>query len=144
MSTLTTGARGAGAARIFDASTRLGRALRALAFVGPLGVAAGCGVPMCPWASVFGQPCPGCGMTRAALALARADVGAALAWNPTAPLTVPLCAALAAFFVVSYVRDGRMRANDPVPRALAVGTIVLLAIVWGARAFGAFGGPVAV
>jgi len=41
-------------------------------------------VPGCPLHALTGVPCPGCGTTRAALALARGDVPAAFGWNPLA------------------------------------------------------------
>ena len=41
-------------------------------------------LPPCPFHALTGLPCPGCGTTRAALALARGDVAAALGWNPLA------------------------------------------------------------
>ena len=39
-------------------------------------------LPPCPVKALSGIPCPACGSGRAALALARFDVLAALAWNP--------------------------------------------------------------
>ena len=41
-------------------------------------------LPACPWKTLTGVPCPGCGTTRAALALARLDVAAAFAVSPLA------------------------------------------------------------
>ncbi len=41
-------------------------------------------LPPCPLKSFTGVPCPGCGTTRAALALGRLDVGAAFAVSPLA------------------------------------------------------------
>jgi hypothetical protein len=46
-------------------------------------------VPGCPFHLATGVPCPGCGTTRAALALARGDVLGALAFNPLAALGIP-------------------------------------------------------
>ena len=42
------------------------------------------GLPPCPFRALVGIPCLTCGTTRALLALARLDVGAALCWNPLA------------------------------------------------------------
>jgi hypothetical protein len=130
--------------RFFDAHPRVHRTLKLGAFVGLLGLASALGISTCPVALLTGTPCPGCGMTRAALALVRGDLALATTMNPTALVTVPLSAALVAFFSLSYIYDGRMRANARVPRALAIGTIVVLTCVWIARALGAFGGPVSV
>jgi len=41
-------------------------------------------LPACPWKALTGVPCPGCGTTRAALALARLDLAAAFAVSPLA------------------------------------------------------------
>jgi hypothetical protein len=130
--------------RWLDPTTRVGRASRLAALITPLVLASTCGVSVCPWALVLRAPCPGCGMTRAALALAHGDIALAQTMNPSALLTVPIAAGLVAFFALSYLYDGRLRANARLPRALAVGTIVVLNAVWIARAFGAFGGPVPV
>jgi len=46
---------------------------------------------ICPFRTISGIPCPGCGMTRAFLALAEGDFLGALRFNP---LSVPLFAAL--------------------------------------------------
>jgi hypothetical protein len=129
---------------LFDAKTRRGRLLRVIALVAPFALAGRFGVPTCPWALVTGRPCPGCGMTRAAGALAHGDVAAAITMNPTAPLTVPVSAAVVFFFLAAYVYDGNSRVNATLPRAAALATIAVLYAVWIARAFGAFGGPVPV
>jgi hypothetical protein len=50
--------------------------------------------PACPFHAFTGLPCPGCGTTRAVLALARGDVAGAIGWNPLAALA--LLAGLAA------------------------------------------------
>jgi len=131
-------------ARVIHPATRRGRALHVAALVSPLIVASACGVSVCPWALTMGTPCPGCGMTRAAIALAHGDVSTALALNPSALLTVPVSAAIVVFLVASYVYDGRSRANAPAPRTAAIATMIVLYGVWLARAFGAFGGPVSV
>lgn len=39
-------------------------------------------LPGCLFKFVTGVPCPGCGSTRATLALTSLDLGGALAWNP--------------------------------------------------------------
>jgi hypothetical protein len=106
--------------------------------------------PLCPTALVFGIPCPGCGLTRATLALSHGDVRAALGFHPLAPLLVPLVAWVFGKALVDYVRGA-----PPAPPArawwarrtavwLASALFVLLVGVWLARFAGYFGGPVAV
>jgi hypothetical protein len=41
-------------------------------------------VPACPFHALTGLPCPGCGATRALVALAQGDVVRAIGWNPLA------------------------------------------------------------
>src|SRR5574344_1220535 len=43
----------------------------------------------CPFISLFGIPCPGCGMTRAFIALSRLDIPGAFSANPVFP-AVPI------------------------------------------------------
>jgi len=40
------------------------------------------GMPACPFRALLGVPCLTCGSTRALVALARFDLGAAFGWNP--------------------------------------------------------------
>jgi hypothetical protein len=40
------------------------------------------GMPACPFRELLGVPCVTCGSTRALVALARIDLGAAFGWNP--------------------------------------------------------------
>jgi len=127
-------------------STRARRAL----FVG-LAAAAFAGVvffklPICPTATFFGIPCPGCGLTRATLALAHGHLGAAVALHPLAPVISPLFAWLAAKAALDYVRGDREQRGDDARRArwtTRLGATLLMALlfVWAARFFGAFGGP---
>jgi hypothetical protein len=120
------------------------RLLRVGALAAIVAAASATGVGVCPWAMIMRVPCPGCGMSRAASALAHGDVALASSLNPTAILTVPSSVALVAFFTLSYLYDGRLRANAPIPKAVALTTIAVLMAVWIARALGAFGGAVAV
>lgn len=62
-----------------------GVALALVAF-SPVATRLAAGAPSCPIRTWFDLPCLSCGTTRAALALARFDPGAALAYNPLAAL----------------------------------------------------------
>ena len=56
----------------------------------------GSGLPPCPFHSVTGLYCPGCGATRALHALVHFDVAGALAMNPLLVLALPFVALLLA------------------------------------------------
>lgn len=58
----------------------------ALVLLSPLGELFASGLPACPLKSFTGWPCPSCGATRTALALARFDLLGALAISPLASL----------------------------------------------------------
>ena len=124
---------------------RLGRV--ALVF-GVLGAAVAFEVPLCPFALATGHPCPGCGRTRAGLALLSGDPARALAFHPLSPLVVPLVALLVGANAAAYVLRGRwavvegLRGKRVTIAALALGALLLG--VWIARFLGAFGGPVPV
>lgn len=56
----------------------------ALVALSPLASRLAAGLPACPLKASTGWPCPGCGTTRAALALADLDLAAAFAVSPLA------------------------------------------------------------
>jgi hypothetical protein len=102
---------------------------------------------LCLVAAVLHVPCPGCGLTRAAFAIARGDVAGAIAWHPLSPLVVPVVLWISGAHAFRYVRTGDAWGD----RRLSRGTEILLAAmaallvaVWTARLFGWFGGPVPV
>jgi hypothetical protein len=105
-------------------------------------------LPFCPLASVLGVPCPGCGLTRATLALAQGDLKHALELHPLVLVLAPLFGWAASSAAIGYVSGpGAVRAT---PRRLTSRRLTLLASllmlatlgVWGARFLGYFGGPV--
>lgn len=122
---------------------------RALLVLG-LGAAGGVAIlldaPLCPSAALFGIPCPGCGLTRATLALVRGDVLTAFHFHPLVFVLSPLFIGLMASALLDYVRgpvrrEPRAGWNTPwLGPALWV-LFALLLGVWIARFFGAFGGP---
>jgi hypothetical protein len=102
------------------------------------------GFTFCPTAGLFGVPCPGCGLTRAALAAAHGHFAEALHWHPLVFLVVPVFGAYlgaTAFGIQSLVQSERAQRWGA---AAGVGVAVLLFAVWLARFAGAFGGPVPV
>jgi Protein of unknown function (DUF2752) len=58
----------------------------ALVAAAPFGPRLAGGLPACPFHLLTGLPCPTCGATRAALALARFDLGGAFLVSPLAAL----------------------------------------------------------
>lgn len=106
------------------------------------------GVPLCPFAAITHHPCPGCGMTRATLALLGGHFGDAVRLHPLAPLLAPLVIAAFGYGAVEYVVRGRAftleAVRGPWVTVGALALTVLLLGVWIARFFGALGGPVPV
>jgi hypothetical protein len=105
-------------------------------------------VTICPFANLTGQPCPGCGLTRATLALLLGRFDQAVQLHPLSPVVLVVLA-VAAF-------DGSRRLlsgtdNKPSTRrgerlfawVFGVLSVALLAL-WIARFLGHFGGPVEV
>jgi hypothetical protein len=104
-------------------------------------------VKLCVVAVLFHVPCPGCGMTRAALSMLRGDFASAFALHPLSIVIVPFTGAVVVLHVVRYVRTGSVWSDVPVPRwieVLAASLVLLLIGVWVARFCGFLGGPVAV
>lgn len=122
-----------------------GRALRLAAIFGALGLAMAEHVPLCPMAIALHVPCPGCGLTRATMAILRGDFAGGLHLHPLAPIVTPVVAVMLAYNSMTYVREGRFYAAERLNgRAMTAFAIVMGALmlgVWIARFFGAFGGP---
>lgn len=103
-------------------------------------------VPLCPAAALLGLPCPGCGLTRATLALLRGDAQTAFSFHPLVFVAVP---GLISIGVASGARVLGWRGGMPAlsTRWIALCAALLVGLffaVWVARWFGAFGGPVPV
>jgi hypothetical protein len=126
-----------------------GRALGALALLAFWAFMVGAGPIRCSFALLFHQPCPGCGTTRSVFGLLRGDWHAAVHFNLLGLLATPLLAAFAAFALWRIAREGGLHAFGRIgverwlTRAFAL-LLALQVVVWIARFFGAFGGPVPV
>lgn len=107
------------------------------------------GSVQCTFAAVTHHPCPACGGTRSIHALLHGDVPGALRFNPTAPFFVLVLGLLAVRGLWVTLRDGNLYAlgRGPVGTWLVRAMLFTLAVdvvVWVARFFGLFGGPVPV
>lgn len=69
-----------------------------------VGRALGIHAPPCPFRSLTGIPCPGCGITRLADALAHGHVQASVAADPAGVLLLSTIAILGAIHVATRVR----------------------------------------
>lgn len=100
-----------------------------------------CGLPLCPFATLTGIPCPGCGLLRASLSALHGDYSGAVHYHPLAPLAWP--AGILGSWLVTTRRPLAPRFRS-VLDVVSAALVVALLSVWVARFFGAFGGPVAV
>ncbi len=105
---------------------------------------------VCPFANLTGHPCPGCGMTRAGLALLHLDMAHAVALHPLSVVCVPIVALVAVDAATRYVLGQSPRWSQwllrpftgPGSNWLWAMLAAALLSVWVARFAGAFGGPV--
>ena len=103
----------------------------------------------CGFARIFHTPCPGCGSTRAMLALASGDLHAFVRYNPMAPFMTLLIVVLAVQAFTSLLATGTFRrvGDGGVGTLVSRGAIVIATIefaIWVARFGGFLGGPVPV
>ncbi len=123
------------------------RAFTLLALGGAIAVLTATGVPLCPMAGVLGVPCPGCGLTRATLALLHGDFATALHFHPLVFVIAPVFAWVAGSAALGYVRGPRPQPNLKPWLATRTATVLaftLLAatlLVWALRFAGYLGGP---
>jgi hypothetical protein len=119
--------------------------------VAAAGILLAADVPVCPTALFFGIPCPGCGLTRATLALFRGDIRQALGFHPLVPVLAPLFVGALAKVLFDFVSGPKPNATPrpsfwTKPIGTIVATVLLVALlgVWLARFAGHLGGPVRV
>jgi hypothetical protein len=92
--------------------------------------------PTCILRLALGVPCPACGLTRAALALAHLDLALAQRFHPLGlALTVLAAATTALAFLLTDAGWRRL-----LPRILGAAGVALI-LVWALRFTGLFGGP---
>ena len=127
----------------------LGRAAAVLLGYGVTFVVLLSGRMKCTFALATHHPCPGCGTTRAAVALLHGDLAQALRYNPMGPVVIAalLTVATEALFRVArygHVQGLGTRGPAHVAVRVLLMALVLQSVVWIARFFGFFGGPVSV
>jgi hypothetical protein len=86
-------------------------------------------LPLCPFKTITGLPCPTCGVTRAVMAMTRLDFAAAVAFNPLA-----VAAAIAGGLYLVYaaiVLLARLPRFRPrlAPRDLTAARVVVLVVL---------------
>lgn len=102
----------------------IGAAAMVYLLLGRLGV----GIP-CLFRRITGIQCPGCGNTRAVIALCRLDFAKAFASNPMFPVEFFYIGWVYCWSAASYLRGKRFSYHPPVP---ALDIVILVAIVlWG-------------
>jgi hypothetical protein len=118
-----------------EAVGRAGVALTGIGAALLAGRAAGLHLPACPFRTLTGVPCPGCGTTRLAEAVAHGRVGDALGADP---IGVVLLGAIAAIAVVGGLALARGRTPTLRLASWAVlGALGALAVVrWAAMVHG--------
>lgn len=103
-------------------------------------------MPICPTASLFRVPCPGCGLTRATFAALAGNFAEALHFHPLVFIVTPIYLGVLGSLAWGYVRGGPgalpNKRWSQVVTGLALFLFFSLFGVWVARFFGAFGGPV--
>ena len=76
----------------------------------------------CPVQLIFGIPCPGCGMTRAYLALLRLDFAAAFEYHPLFPIP--------AIAFVYHIFRRKIKLNKKIEIAFLILFLILFLVRW--------------
>ncbi len=106
-----------------------GGAALVCAAASPIAPAAAGALPSCPFRMLVGIPCLTCGGTRALLALARFDVGAAFGWNPLVAAAGILFIAGGVVALGAALAGGEVRTPRPTP-LLRAALVLALAANW--------------
>ncbi len=108
-----------------------GGAALALILISPFGEFMTGALPACPMKTFVGLPCPGCGTTRAALALAHLDLVAAFELSPLAALAWTLFVA-GGLLAGTFAALGRPVPQPPtrLPGWARVAVVTLVLVNW--------------
>jgi hypothetical protein len=101
-------------------------------------------VPICPVRLRLHQPCPGCGVSRAIVLAIEGHFRESIAMHPLALVAVALMVPSFVVIVRTQRSDGMVPDFPRWLRRLWTAFVTLLIVLWIARFFGYFGGPVPV
>jgi Protein of unknown function (DUF2752) len=110
--------------------------------MGALGALIIWGPAMCPMNTVLGIPCPGCGLTRASLALLHGEIGVAAALHPLVFVLLPVFVVMLVEDVWHFVRGRRLALLARIPNKVWWPIFFSVLALWLGRFAGLFGGPV--
>lgn len=110
--------------RIILLSLGLAVAAAALVLLAKAGIGIGC-----PFHKLTGLQCPGCGNSRAAMALLRLDFPASFRYNPLFLPQIGYIAWVYLYSSISYLKGKRFTYTPPVP-ALDV-VFLVICLLWG-------------
>jgi hypothetical protein len=108
-----------------------------------LGLIAVVDFPVCPMRVGIGIPCPGCGLTRATVAMARLDFHGMLHFHPLAPILTPLVVwsfAKPVLLALGWIKQAWVDRIPRPPQFIWVALGVAMIGLWMARLFGLLGG----
>lgn len=91
------------------------------------------GPDLCLFHRLTGLACPACGLTRAASAFAKGDLGAAVDWHPLLPLLAIQAALLWLAWGWAMKRRGSAAPLARLATRLALANGLLLLLVWALR-----------
>lgn len=89
--------------------------------------------PGCPFRTLTGLDCPGCGGTRSLYALTQGDLVLAVDHNLLVVLLLPVLVGVWATWFLRRVRDGRLGRAPAPPAAVSMGFAVVIMLFWVAR-----------
>jgi Protein of unknown function (DUF2752) len=98
---------------------------------------------VCPFAVVLGLPCPGCGITRSAIAMAQGDLAGAWHFHPLGPVLSGVALGLATLRLLRCRWRTQITTYQwsSAPAYVWWGLLAVVMAVWLARFGGTFGGP---
>lgn len=83
----------------------------------------------CPFYTITGFKCPGCGISHMFISLLKLDFAAAFSYNPCIFILLPFIALLLGAYIFSYIKKGSGKL--PKPLNILCYIIVFLLIVFG-------------